>query len=73
MQEAGVIQGLELQPRFKLEANGEFICHYVGDFMYFDNERRERIVEDVKGIRTQLYILKKRLMKAILGIEVEEP
>jgi hypothetical protein len=31
------------------------------------------VIEDVKGIRTQLYVIKNRLMKAVHGIEIEEP
>ena len=73
LQQAGVIRDLEMQPKFKLEVNGVHITTYYADFRYHDNERRAEVVEDVKGMRTQLYILKKRLMKAILGIEVEEP
>jgi len=73
LQQAGVIQDLELQPKFKLEVNGVHITTYYADFRYHDNERRAEVVEDVKGMRTQLYILKKRLMKALLAIEVEEP
>ena len=72
MQKAGVISGLELQPRYRLEANGVHICDYIADFAYHDEERRTDVVEDVKGMRTQIYILKARLMKALLGIDVEE-
>ena len=73
LQQAGVIRDLETQPKFKLEVNGVHITTYYADFRYHDNERRAEVVEDVKGMRTQLYILKKRLMKALLAIEVEEP
>ena len=73
LQQAGVIQDLELQPKFKLEVNGVHITTYYADFKYWDNERNQEVIEDSKGMRTQLYILKKRLMKALLSIEVEEP
>jgi hypothetical protein len=72
MERAGIIRDLELQPRYRLEFNGERICDYIADFRYHDNERRADIVEDVKGVRTEVYKLKKRLMKALLDIEVEE-
>ena len=45
---------------------------YVADFVYYDiAEGRERVV-DVKGFRTKEYELKKKMMLAFLGIEVEE-
>ena len=72
MQQAGVIRDLETQPKFKLEVNGVHITTYYADFRYHDNERRTEVVEDVKGMRTQLYIIKRRLMKACLDIDVEE-
>ena len=73
LQQAGVIRDLEMQPKFKLEVNGVHITTYYADFKYWDNERNQEVIEDSKGMRTQLYILKKRLMKALLAIEVEEP
>ena len=72
LQSAGLIRDLETQPRFDLEVNGTKVCVYFGDFQYFDVPRGEVIVEDVKGVRTETYKLKKKLMKAVLGIEVEE-
>src|SRR3970040_2374191 len=69
LQQAGVIRDLEMQPKFKLEINGVHITTYYADFRYHDNERRAEIVEDVKGMRTALYIIKRRLMKAIYEIE----
>ena len=72
LQQAGVIRDLETQPKYRLDVNGVHVTSYYADFKYFDNERKQEIVEDVKGIRTQLYILKNRLMLAVHGIEVEE-
>ncbi len=72
MQQAGIIRDLETQPKFKLDINDVHICNYFGDFKYFDNELDQEVIVDVKGVRTQVYKLKKRLMKAIHGIEVEE-
>jgi hypothetical protein len=72
MQQAGIIRDLETQPRFKLDINGVHIANYFADFKYWDNELDCEVVVDVKGVRTEVYKLKKRLMKAIHGIEVEE-
>ena len=72
MQQAGIIRDLETQPKFKLDINGTHICNYFADFKYFDNELDREVIVDVKGVRTQVYKLKKRLMLAIHDIEVEE-
>lgn len=71
-QRAGEIEGLRLKPSFDLIVNGELICKYVSDFLYFENG--ERIVEDVKSraTRTRAYSIKRKLMRAIYGIEIKE-
>lgn len=67
----GEIEGLELQPRYRLEVNGQLICHFVGDFRYTVSGLIE--VEDIKGgPTTPAFKLKKKLMWAIHGIEVKE-
>lgn len=45
-------------------------CAYYADFVYFENG--ERIVEDVKGVRTEAYKIKRKLMRWIHGIEIRE-
>jgi hypothetical protein len=72
LQKGGSISSLELQPRFKLEVNGELICVYVADFRYKDHKDGSGVVEDVKGFVTPEFRLKKKLMKAIHGIEIQE-
>lgn len=66
--EAGEITDLqlqvkyELQPRFKAK-NGHIIrpITYIADFVYKDKDGKEVIV-DVKGFRTDVYKLKKKIM-----------
>ncbi|WP_101773978.1 DUF1064 domain-containing protein [Peptostreptococcus faecalis] len=59
------ITDLELQPRFllqdKFKHNGKAIrkVEYVADFMY--KRDGEIYVEDVKGMKTDVYSLKKKL------------
>lgn len=65
------ITGLKTQVPFKIEINGDLICKYVADFVYYD-KAGNRIVEDTKGMKTAIYKLKKKLMKAVLGIEIKE-
>lgn len=70
LQRKGEISGLGCQPRFDLFVNGERICFYRADFDYM--QCGKRVVEDVKGVKTPVYQLKKRLMKACLGITITE-
>lgn len=63
LERAGTIRGLERQPEFVCAINGVRICAYRADFRYFDGQKN--IVEDVKGVRTPLYRLKKRLVEAL--------
>ena len=67
---AGEIRGLALQERYPLEVNGQLVCTYVGDFSYWEGDKK--VTEDAKGHRTKDYIIKKKLMKAVYGIEVRE-
>ena len=72
LQEGGVISGLKTQEEFALPVNGALICKYRADFCYVDSDGN-RVVEDVKGGPvTPVYTLKKKLMKAIHGIEIKE-
>ena len=73
LERAGVIRSLQLQPRYKLAVNGILICTYVADFFY-EREGTDgswtSIVEDAKGVETPEFKLKKKLMQAVLGIEI---
>lgn len=73
MQQGGLIRDLEAhpQPRWSLDVNGVHVCHYLGDFRYFDNERGEVVVEDTKGIQTDVFRMKAKLMLACHGIDVQ--
>lgn len=71
-QRAGIFSKLERQPRFPIIINGVKICDYVADFRYYDNERRREVIEDVKGVKTPEYKLKKKLVLAVLGLQIVE-
>lgn len=70
LEKARQITGLTLQPKFELMVNGHLICKYVADFQYVEHGRV--VVEDAKGVHTSTYLLKRKLMKAIHGIEIRE-
>lgn len=87
MMMAGEIRELKLQPHFTLQEpymrpTGEKVKReeYVADFSY---ERRTKPdcngkvywlqeVEDVKGVRTSMYLRKKNQMLALYGITIKE-
>lgn len=83
-QKLGEISNLTVHPRFKLKTDGQKVCTYVADFQYYicqgNIKRSSLVVEDVKGkdprtgwdTRTPVYKLKKRLMKALLNIDIRE-
>ena len=68
------IRGLTVHPDFDLIVNGIKICRYVADFSYFDRRQARRVVEDVKSkpTRTRAYLIKKKLLRARCGIEIQE-
>lgn len=43
---------------------------YVADFVYTRDGKE--VVEDTKGFRTKEYELKKKMMRSLLGIEIQE-
>lgn len=72
LERAGEITKLELQPKFLLEVNDILICTYIADFMYVEAAIQKIIVEDSKGMKTPVYQIKKKLMKAIFNIDILE-
>ena len=69
--EAGTVFDLQQQVKFKLNVNGIPVCDYICDFCYRD-AHGYRTVEDVKFFPTPVYKIKKKLMKAVLGIDILE-
>jgi len=72
LEKAEEIRSLERQVPFHLVVNGVLICTYYADFTYSVRGRRKKVVEDAKGKLTDVYKLKKKLMKAIHNVEVIE-
>lgn len=46
-------------------------AYYIADFVYYDKNGK-LVVEDFKGFKTDLYKLKKKLMKYIYNIDIKE-
>lgn len=77
LERSGMIHNLRRQVRYELipaqKKDGKTIeraCHYIADFVYEENGKT--VVEDVKGFRTKEYVLKRKLMLQVHGIEVRE-
>lgn len=65
LKRGGVIKNLRLQPRYELQegftyqGKKERKIEYVADFEYTENSKT--VVEDVKGMKTDVYKLKRKL------------
>ena len=81
LEKAGVISHLQEQVAYELIpsqyriVNGKKKCveramKYIADFQYVENG--ETVVEDVKGFRTEVYKMKKKLMLFIHDIQIKE-
>lgn len=78
LQRAREISDLQRQVRFRLlpdqkASNGKVWqgIYYIADFVYKD-KRGQTVVEDAKGVRTEGYIHKKKLLKFMHGLEIRE-
>lgn len=74
---AGEITNLRLQVPFELipslKINGETfrVTKYIADFVYNDKNGNE-VVEDAKGMKTDVYKLKRKLMAYVHNIIIRE-
>ncbi|MGE3921082.1 MAG: DUF1064 domain-containing protein, partial [Gammaproteobacteria bacterium] len=78
LERAGEIRNLQHHVVFEL-IPFQVICgqkvkgtSYEADFVYEKSPDWVRVVEEYKGYRTDDYILKRKMMKFILGIDVVE-
>ena len=83
MQKKGLISGLQKQVVYNLipaqygEVDGkrkclERACTYRADFVYYDVEKQQLVVEDTKGVRPTEYVIKRKLMLHEHGIRIKE-
>ena len=69
MECAGLITDLvtqptfELQPKFKKNGKTVRAITYTADFMYKETQHGCTVVEDVKGMKTHEYVLKKKMFE----------
>lgn len=74
LEKQGLIQNLRMQVKYELipKQKGERACFYIADFVYDDIATGETVIEDVKGIRTDVYKIKRKLMLYVYGIRITE-
>lgn len=77
LERVGKITGLQRQVKFELIPSqridgkvAERACSYVADFVYMQDGKK--VVEDTKGFKTADYIIKRKLMLWVHGIQVKE-
>lgn len=80
MEQEGLIQGLELQVPFELVPSFTIMIDgkkkkrrsmkYIADFVYYENGNK--VVEDVKGRKTDVYKLKKKLFEYKYKVTIKE-
>lgn len=79
MERAHLITDLQLQRVYTLigeqrDKDGKILerpVKYVADFVYKD-QTGKTVVEDAKGMRTDVYKIKRKLMLSIYGIRIQE-
>jgi hypothetical protein len=64
LETTGKITHLEQQPSYQVTVDGKPICKYVADFRYRMADSGLLIVEDVKGVTTPIFNLKRKLVEA---------
>lgn len=78
MEEDGAIEDIrrqvryELVPAFDVDGRHYRPVYYVADFVYLDKETGKEVVEDVKGMRTDVYRLKSKLFARRYGMSIRE-
>lgn len=76
MEEDGAIEDLrrqvryELVPAFDVDGRHYRPVYYVADFVYVEDGKE--VVEDVKGMRTDVYRLKSKLFARRYGMSIKE-
>lgn len=71
LKKAGEVVDIDYQPVFVCVVEGKKICKYYADFQVTYADGRVEI-EDVKGMKTPVYRLKKKLVEALFGVEILE-
>jgi len=72
----GVIAELALQPAYPVQIRGRLVATYRADFRYAVLDERGRVerivVEDVEGMITDVYAMKKKMVEASYDLTINE-
>lgn len=71
LKQEGSVIDFKMQVKYPIVINNQKICVYIGDFEVLWRSGKTT-VEDCKGMKTSTYALKKKLVKAVLGIVIKE-
>ena len=72
MERANEITSLECQYKFAYWYKDVKVFTYIADFVYRHIKSRQVVIEDVKGVRTPIYRLKKKLIELQYGFTITE-
>ena len=76
LEKAGEIRELSIQPKYELlegfvrRGKNYLPIHYIGDFLYYDVKKKRKVVEDVKGVETEVFKIKQKLFAYRHNIEL---
>lgn len=65
------VTDIQYQVPFRIVVKGKLVCRYVADFVVTYADKHVEVI-DAKGVLTETYKLKKKLMKIVNGIEIRE-
>lgn len=80
LERAGRVANLRREVPFALappvrldgEKRAKPALRYVADFVYIDTATGAQVIEDAKGMQTQVYRIKKHLMATVHGLQIRE-
>lgn len=70
LQLGGKIFNLRRQVAYPIEINGIHVCVWIADYVYTDFQTGKEIAEDLKGISTDVFKLKRKMVEAYYGFKI---
>jgi hypothetical protein len=62
LEKKGLVKNIQRQVKFPITIKGKKVFTYIADFVY--DSPSGKVVEDVKGVRTAMFNLKKKCVEA---------
>lgn len=70
LQLGGKIFNLRRQVAYPIEINGIHVCVWIADYVYTDFQTGKEVAEDLKGISTDVFKLKRKMVEAYYGFKI---